>query len=97
MRERTVENHLINGLKSIGLPCVKFIPDLLKGMPDRMILLPDGKVLWVELKTNGGRLEPIQELRHKWLRSIGHDVSVVWSTEEADALIEEIKKAYQSG
>ena len=95
MRERSVEKHLVDGLKKIGVPCVKFIPDSMKGMPDRIILLPFGRVIWCELKTKGGRLEPIQEARHRELRRAGQQVEVVWSTEDADKLIAEIKSAYQ--
>lgn len=95
MRERMVEKHLVERLRRIGIPCVKFIPDNMKGMPDRLVLLPDGKVVWVELKTDGGKLEIIQEVRHMALAKAGHRVVVVWNTDEADRLTEEIKKAYQ--
>lgn len=95
MRERSVEQHLVNGLKRIGIPCVKFIPDLLRGMPDRIIMLPDQRVIWCELKTEDGSLEPIQQVRHRELRSAGQRVEVVWSIKEADKLIAEIKSAYQ--
>ena len=97
MRERTVEQHLADGLKRIGVPCVKFIPDLLRGMPDRIIMLPDERVIWCELKTKGGSLEPIQMVRHRELRQAGQRVEVVWSTGEADKLIEEIKRTYSLG
>lgn len=95
VRERTVEQHLVDGLKRIGISCVKFQPDHMRGMPDRLILLPEGKVLWCELKTRGGKLEPIQEVRHRELRKAGHEVRVVWSVEQADKLIDEIVSAYQ--
>lgn len=94
MRERTVEQHLVNGLERIGLPCIKFIPDLMRGMPDRMVLLPGGRIIWVELKTDTGHLEPIQQVRHRELRQAGQRVEVVWTIEEADNLIEEIKSTY---
>ena len=96
MRERTVEQHLVKGLEKIGIPCIKFIPDLRRGMPDRIILCPDARVIWCELKTQGGKLEPIQMVRHRELRQAGQRVEIVWSTAEADKLIEEIKTAYQS-
>ena len=95
VRERTVEQHLVKGLDRIGIPCVKFQPDHMRGMPDRLILLPDGRVIWCELKTQGGKLEPIQQVRHRELEKSGQQVRVVWSTEQADTLIEEIKSAYQ--
>jgi hypothetical protein len=91
VRERTVEQHLVNGLKKIGIPCVKFIPDLLRGMPDRIIMLPDSRVIWCETKTIGGELEPIQSVRHRELQQAGQRVVVVWSIEQADDLIRQIK------
>ncbi len=94
IRERTVEQHLVRGLEKIGVSCIKFIPDLMRGMPDRMVLLPGGRIVWVELKTDTGHLEPIQQVRHKELEQAGQIVRVVWSTEEADNLIEEIKSGY---
>ena len=95
MRERAVEQRLVDGLNNIQIPCIKFHPDSMRGMPDRVILLPDQRVIWCELKTKGGRVEPIQQVRHRELERIGQRVVVVWSTEEADKLIEEIKSTYQ--
>lgn len=95
VRERTVEQHLVAALKCIKVPCIKFQPDHMRGMPDRMVLLPDGRVIWVELKTQGGKLEPIQVVRHRELEKSGQQIRVVWSVEQADKLTEEIKSAYQ--
>ena len=91
-RERDVESYLVDELKKAGYPCVKFIPDGKVGMPDRVVLLPGGKVIWVELKTRGGHLEEIQKLQHKKLRDLGHTVVVIWDKEDVDNLIEGITK-----
>lgn len=88
IRERDVEAYLTDQLKSkLGLVCVKFIPDNRNGMPDRMVLLNGGRVLWVELKTIGGVLSPIQKLRHEELRRAGHEVVCVWTKAQADELV----------
>jgi len=89
-REREVEGYLKRELWKIGLECVKFVPDQLPGMPDRMVLFPDGRVMWVELKTDGGTVSPLQMYRHRWLRALGHDVRVVWSKEDVDNLVKAI-------
>lgn len=91
VRERDVESYLMDKLKDAGIPCVKFIPDGKVGMPDRLVLLPDGKVIWVELKTKGGHLEEIQKLQHKRLGDLGHRVFVVWSKGDVDELVQEIQ------
>lgn len=92
-REREVEGYLKKKLFALGIDCVKFVPDQCPGMPDRMVLLPGGMVMWVELKTDGGMLSPLQMYRHRWLRKLGHDVRVVWDKQQVDELVEEIEKA----
>lgn len=88
VRERDVETYLTGQLKSkLGLACIKFIPDNRNGMPDRLVLLPAGRVLWVELKTTGGTLSPIQKLRHEELKRAGHDIVCVWTKAQADELV----------
>lgn len=92
MRERTVEQHLRSGIEGLGLKCIKYSGGD-DGMPDRMILLPESRVLWVELKTKGGRLSPVQLYQHRRLAGLGHEVKVVWTCEQADELIAQIKQA----
>lgn len=60
------------------------------GWPDRLIVLPGGVLVWVELKRQGGRLAPLQELRAARLRALGQRVEIVWSAEEAEQLIREL-------
>lgn len=88
VRERDVEGYLIGRVEQAGLVCLKFNPDLKNGMPDRLILLPGEKVVWVELKTKGGSLSEIQKLQHKKLRQAGHRVEVVWTKAQADELVD---------
>ena len=90
VRERDVEKYLVKEMYKLGYDCIKFVPDQLPGMPDRMVLLHDGRVLWVELKTDGGRLSEMQKYRHVWLRNLGHEVCVVWNKEQVDALADMI-------
>lgn len=87
MRERVVEHYLNDRMEAIGLEVFKFVPDQAPGMPDRIILLPDRECLWVETKKpKGGRVAELQKYRHMQLRKAGHDVVVVWTKEQADAL-----------
>lgn len=89
-REREVESYLVKSLEEIGLKVYKFIPDQRVGMPDRIVVLPDSRCIWVETKTQGGDLSMVQQLRHKELRDHGQRVEVVWSKEDADALVRNI-------
>lgn len=91
MREREVERHLRQKVEAHGGECKKFIPDQDPGYPDRIVMLPGGVLVWVETKKpKGGRVEPLQKLRHKELRALGQRVEVVWTKEQADALVAEL-------
>lgn len=74
----------------MNVHCYKVLPDNRIGMPDRLIVLPGGRCIWVELKTDNGKLSVVQQLRHKELRDAGQEVAVVWSKEEADRLAESV-------
>lgn len=86
VRERDVEGYLKDRLARLGLDFVKFVPDYKNGMPDRLILLPEQRVCWVEMKTVGGELSPLQKLRQQELKKAGHRVEVVWTKQQADEL-----------
>ena len=93
VREREVEKYLCKEMHKIGYDCIKFVPDQLPGMPDRLVLLENGRVLWVELKTDGGRLSAVQKYRHAHLVSQGHNVIVIWNKDQVDALVKEMEFA----
>ena len=91
MREREVEGYLRRRVEAHGGECRKFIPEQDPGYPDRIVMLPGGVLVWVETKKpSGGRVSPLQKLRHKELRALGQRVEVVWTKEQADALVEEL-------
>lgn len=88
--ESKVESYLVKRLAEIGIECKKFVPDYDNGMPDRLILLPDRRVIWAELKTDGGKLSELQKYQHIQLRDAGQDVRVIWTKRQADNLVKEI-------
>ena len=90
--ETDVESYLILRAHARGWGCEKFDPGHDNGMPDRLILLPNGRCWWVESKTKGGVLRKLQRYKHKILRNLGQNVSVVWTKEQADELMTEIEK-----
>lgn len=92
--ERDVESYLRRKVERLGFLYLKFIPDYKNGMPDRQVLLPDGRVVWVELKTKGGRPSQLQLLRKEELSRAGHRVAYVWSKEQADTFCAELAEEY---
>lgn len=92
VRESSVEKYLVRRCEDRGWRCLKFDPKFCRGMPDRMIVLPGGRVAWAELKTDGGELSASQKYRMAWLRNQGHDVHVVWNKEQVDILMAELER-----
>lgn len=92
MLESKVENYLVRRIEELGLVCVKFVPEQRPGMPDRLVLLKGTRVVWVELKTDGGRLSELQRYRHAELRKLGHEVAVLWNKDQVDEFVDELRK-----
>lgn len=91
--ERDVEAYLRTRVEQAGGLCVKFIPDLVTGMPDRVVILPGGVVVWVETKKpKGGSVSEVQKYRHRKLRALGQAVEVCWTKEDADAIVERYRR-----
>ena len=62
-----------------------------RGKPDRIILLPSGKVLFIEFKREGGIVRPLQAHVHRELRELGYAVGVF---DDADDAIAWVRKWY---
>lgn len=77
MLERFIERKLVNLVKREGGLCPKFTSPGSAGWPDRLILLPGGRIAFAELKAPEGRLSPLQIQRHIQLRDLGFTVFVI--------------------
>ena len=77
MREREIERKLVSAVKSRGGICPKFVSPGFDGMPDRVVLLPHGKLGFVEVKRPGEKPRPLQTARHRLLRKLGFLVFVL--------------------
>lgn len=90
--EKSIEKYLVEECKKIGLLCLKYTNPNQVGYPDRLIIMPEGRVIWVELKSKGKKPSQVQEYRHEELRSIGHVVKVISSKETVDDLLYMIRE-----
>jgi len=69
--ESEIERQLIDGVKKLGGKAYKFVSPGNKGVPDRLILLPGGQVIFCELKKAGEKLKAHQQKRREELESLG--------------------------
>ena len=91
MREKTIEHQLVMAAKAIGGIAPKLVSPGFDGMPDRLVLLPGGRIGFVEVKAPGAKPRPLQERRHEQLRELGFQVSVLDDLEQIPGIIEEIR------
>lgn len=91
MREKIIEHKLLMEAKKIGGLALKFVSPGFDGMPDRIVLLPGGKIGFVEVKAPGGKLRPLQQARHNLLRRMGFKVYVLDGTDQIGVILDEIQ------
>ena len=89
--EKMIERYLCDSVKQMGGVCLKYSNAGMVGYPDRICLLSGGVVFWVELKSKDGRLNEVQKIRIRQLRSMGHTVNVCRSKEDVDEVLEPYK------
>lgn len=83
MRETTVEKRLSDLVRKAGGRSLKVMP-VIAGTPDRLVMLPMGRMYWVETKAPGGRLRPSQRVWHERAAAMGIKVAVLPSIEAVE-------------
>lgn len=93
-RERDIERALSVTVRRHGGWCLKWVCPGRAGVPDRIVLLPGGRVIFVEVKRpEGGRVSPRQAWFAEQLRALGFQHRFVWIREDIADLEQEIKGA----
>lgn len=88
--EKLVERKLVELVKINNGMCIKLLCDQLIGLPDRLCLFPNHKMVFVETKTTGQKPRRIQAYMHKKLRVLGFRVEVIDSIEGVEQFINNI-------
>lgn len=87
MREAEIERWL--GKRVPGM-YLKFVSPGDAGVPDRILILPGGRIIFIELKTARGQLSPLQTYQILRLREMGAEVRVIRGMTEAEAFAREL-------
>lgn len=88
MLEKTIEAYLVKKVKAIGGIAYKFTSPQRRSVPDRLCVLPGGKIFFVELKAPGKLPTRLQAKEHETLRALGQLVYVIDSKAGVDALLQ---------
>lgn len=90
MKEKVLERKLVDAVKAMGGIAPKYISPNFYGMPDRLVLIPVGRLAFVEVKRYGEHPRPLQEVRHGMLRRLGFKVYVLDHPEQIKQILEDI-------
>ena len=90
MREKIIEKKLVDAVQAMGGMALKFVSPGFDGMPDRILLLPGGKIAFVEVKAPGRKPRPLQLVRHATLRRLGFQVFVLDDEAMIGKILEEV-------
>lgn len=91
LEESKIEKRLKKEIELIGGKALKFVSPGVAGVPDRIVLLPHGRIFFIELKAPGEKPRPIQNKRIKELRALGFRVEIIDSIEKVLEFVEEEK------
>lgn len=90
MRESKIEKSLKDKVQDMGGIALKFVSPGRAGVPDRIVLIPNGKVVFVELKAPGKKLRPLQLKRKSQFEHLGFKVYLIDSLQGVDSFVREV-------
>ena len=91
MTEKYIEQKLMAAVKDMGGIAFKFTTPGINGVPDRLVLLPHGKIAFIELKAPGRKMRPLQVRRKRQLEQLGFSVYCIDSAEQIGGVLDAIQ------
>jgi hypothetical protein len=85
MLEKAIEAALVRRVKELGGLCEKFVSPGRRSVPDRVVTLPGGRIVFVEVKAPGKKPTELQERDHWRRRKLGCEVLVIDTLEATNA------------
>lgn len=95
MIEARVEKKLVGMVRKLGGRALKFESPGTAGVPDRIVLMPHGKIYFVELKAPGEKPRPLQVAIHEEFKALGFEVEVIDTTEGVEAFAKRLDEEQQ--
>ena len=92
MLEKQVEQALRKAVRARGGLAVKFVSPGLDGVPDRIILMPGGRIAFAEIKAPGNKMCQLQVKRKRQLESLGFPVYCVDSIAMVGHVLDRIER-----
>ncbi|MBN7276320.1 VRR-NUC domain-containing protein [Lactobacillus acetotolerans] len=93
MLEKRIEVAFVKAAQSRGGFCLKFTSPSMAGVPDRLVLLPDGHMGFVEMKAPSKHPHPLQIQRINQLKQLGFQVFVCNQLDQIGGMLDAIQTA----
>ena len=90
LMEKDIERKLVDAVKRRGGLAPKFVSPGLNGVPDRIVLLKNGRMAFVELKAPGQKMRKLQVRRKDQLERLGFRVYCVDNVEQIEIVLNKI-------
>lgn len=91
MREKDIEQKLVQAVSAAGGMAWKFTSPGTAGVPDRILLFPSGRMAFAELKAPGKQLRPLQKRRKIQLKHLGFTVFVIDDPEQISEVLRKME------
>lgn len=91
MLESKIEVWLNDQVKKLGGKSYKFVSPGNPGVPDRIYLMQNGRIYFVELKRVIGKLSASQIWQREQFHQMGVEVKIIYGMDQAKEFIEELK------
>lgn len=88
--EKDIEKKFIKAIRHVDGIALKLVSPSFNGIPDRLVLMPKGKIGFVEIKDRGKKPRALQISRHNMLRQLGFKVFVLDDVDDIEKIIKEI-------
>jgi len=89
MRESEIEKILVAETKKLGGRAFKWVSPGNDGVPDRIVIFPDRPPVFVELKTDTGKLTALQKVQCKRLIDLGQRVEIIYGVDGLSQFFQE--------
>lgn len=91
-REKDIEANIRREIMKMGGMFLKFVSPGNDGVPDRIAIFPDGRIIFVELKTQHGKLSQIQAYQIDRLLNLNQQVCVVYGKYGAEIFLKDMRE-----
>lgn len=88
--EKQIERQFVKVVKAKGGICPKFVSPGFDGVPDRLVLLPHGRMAFAEMKAPGKKMRPLQVRRKRQLEKLGFKVYCIDNIGQIGEILNEI-------